>query len=338
MTPFSERIISENMIRFHARQKGRFRLALKAGFEEMGYRPRMEIHKCLGKNRNVIIGDLGKAKVIFTAHYDTPPNMVIPNFILPRNIVFSMLYQLIMAALIFAGFYIILIAGSYAGALLSALVINTDVPFLTNFYGILSGDIVNDTAMIFTSVGGFLGILLMCYFLLGIPNRNNYNDNTSGVVTLIEIAAKLPENLRREAAFVFFDREEWGTLGSLAFKNRYAKLIADKPILNFDCVGDGETLAILLKKSVKKQTAEKLKEVGNATQKVEFFPSKTTFYPSDHMNFKCGIGVAAFRKNRILGYYLGRIHTKRDRILKEENITALTDIMIRFTQGIAENP
>ena len=322
------------MIRFHARQKGRFRLALKAGFEEMGYRPRMEIHKCLGKNRNVIVGDLGKAKVIFTAHYDTPPKMAISNFILPRSIVLSLIYQLITAALIFAGFYILLLAGGYVGALISALVMQGDSPFLTNLIGILTGDIVNSTAMTFTAVGSLFGVLLMCYFVLGIPNRNNYNDNTSGVVTLIETAAKLPENLRREAAFVFFDREEWGTLGSLGFKKRYAKLLADKPVINFDCVGDGDTLAFLFKKAVGEDVKEKLKAADAGAKKIVIFPSKTTFYPSDHVNFKRGIGVAAFRKNRIFGYYLGRIHTKRDRILNEKNITVLSDMMTKFLEMI----
>lgn len=319
------------MIRFHARQKGRFRLALKAGFEELGYRPRMEVHRFFGKNRNVIIGDIGKAKVVFTAHYDTPPDMLLPNFILPRSIALSLLCQLILAATVFAGFYIMLVSGGYVGALVWAL-ISGDVPFLTDFIGAPGGVAVSHTAAIFTAIGGFLGILLVCYRVLGVPNRNNYNDNTSGVVTLVEIAAKLPENLRSEAAFVFFDREEWGTLGSLGFKKRYGKLLANKPVINFDCVGDGETLAFLLKKGVGKEIAEKLKAVDTGTRNIAVFPSKTTFYPSDHVNFKCGIGVAAFRRNRVLGYYLWRIHTKRDRILKEENITALSDMMVNFLE------
>lgn len=323
------------MIRFHARQKGRFRLALKAGFEEMGYRPRMEIHRCLGKNRNVIVGDLGKAKVIFTAHYDTPSRMFVPNFITPRSVLLSVLYQLLIVVLMLAGFYFFLLAGGYAGAFFAALVTSGETPFLTNFVNILSGSEVSGTALTFTTIGGYVAIFLLGYWILGVPNRNNYNDNTSGVVTLFEIAAKLPEDLRREAAFVFFDREEWGSLGSLGFKKRYAKLLAGKPVVNFDCVGDGDTLAFLFKKAVSEEIREKLKAADTGERKIVYFPSKTMFFPSDHMNFRCGIGVAAFRKNRVWGYYLGRIHTRRDRILNEKNIAALSDMMVRFTGNIA---
>ncbi|HOP11717.1 MAG TPA: M28 family peptidase [Oscillospiraceae bacterium] len=295
----------------------------------------MEIHRCLGKNRNVIVGDLGKAKVIFTAHYDTPPKMAVPNFILPRSIGLSVLYQLILGVLMLAGFYVFLLAGGYMGAVISALVSKTaDTSFITNFANILTGDTVNEAAVTFTTIGGFIGILLLGYLILGMPNRNNYNDNTSGVVALLEIAAKLPPELRREAAFVFFDREEWGTLGSLGFKKRYAKLLANKPVVNFDCVGDGETLAFLLKKDVGEDIEKKLKAADKGQREMIFFPSKTTFYPSDHANFRCGIGVAAFRKSRIFGYYLSRIHTKRDRFLNEKNVEALSDTMVRFLEAM----
>ena len=322
------------MIRFHARQKGRFRLALKAGFEEMGYRPRMEIHRCLGKNRNVIVGDLGKAKVIFTAHYDTPSRMFVPNFITPRSVLLSVLYQLLIVVLMLAGFYLFLLAGGYAGAFFAALVTSGDTPFLANFVSTLADSGTNEAALTFTTIGGYVAIFLLGYWILGVPNRNNYNDNTSGVVTLLEIAAKLPADLHKDAAFVFFDREEWGSLGSLGFKKRYAKLLTNTPVINFDCVGDGETLAFLFKKAVSGEIREKLKAADTGERKIVYFPSKTTFYPSDHMNFKRGIGVAAFRKNRVWGYCLGRIHTRRDRILNEENITALSDMMTRFLEAM----
>jgi len=315
MTPLSEKIISENMIRFGSRTKGEFRLALKTGFEEMGYHPRMEIHRCLGKNRNVIVGDLAKAKVIFTAHYDTAPKLFLPNFIMPRNILFTVLYQLFLGLLVFFGVFAFSFAGGFLGMLSANLLAVTD-----------------ETALSVTAISGYLCMILFIYLVLGIPNRNNYNDNTSGVVTLTEIAAKLPKNLRQEAAFVFFDREEWGTLGSLGFKKRYAKLLANKPLVNFDCVGDGETIAFLLKKGVGEEIKEKLITADNKTRKVVFFPLETTFYPSDHANFKRGIGVAAFRKNRHFGYYLGRIHTKRDRILNEVNIATLSELMVRFLE------
>ena len=39
-----------------------------------------------GKHHNFVAGDPDTARVIFTAHYDTPANMILPNLIIPRNL------------------------------------------------------------------------------------------------------------------------------------------------------------------------------------------------------------------------------------------------------------
>ena len=50
------------------------------------------------KSRNLIIGDLEQAKIVLTAHYDTCARSLLPNFILPKNPVLSLLYGLLMAS------------------------------------------------------------------------------------------------------------------------------------------------------------------------------------------------------------------------------------------------
>ena len=50
--------------------------------------------------------------------------------------------------------------------------------------------------------------------LIGPANSSNVNDNTSGVVTLLEIARSIPELHRKNVCFVLFDLEEAGLIGS----------------------------------------------------------------------------------------------------------------------------
>ena len=56
-------------------------------------------------------------------------------------------------------------------------------------------------------------------------------------------------------------------------------------------------------------------------------------YPSDQANFQKGVGVAFLRKKRFIGYYMNRIHTKRDTILQKENLDALVAICRKFLEN-----
>ena len=46
------------------------------------------------------------------------------------------------------------------------------------------------------------------------------------------------------------------------------------------------------------------------------------FNPSDQRNFPYGVGICALRKKKKC-YYLGRIHTKKDTVLDENNVNIL---------------
>ena len=78
--------------------------------------------------------------------------------------------------------------------------------------------------------------------MAGPANRHTANDNTSGVITLLEIALSLPEELRSDVCFVWFDNEERGLLGSAAFAGKHKETKKGALVLNFDCVGDGDSL------------------------------------------------------------------------------------------------
>ena len=70
------------------------------------------------------------------------------------------------------------------------------------------------------------------------------NDNTSGVAALLTLLARLPKEQRGRVAVVLFDNEEVGLIGSTLFRRRHAHVMANKPLINLDCVGDGEMLLL----------------------------------------------------------------------------------------------
>ena len=47
------------------------------------------------------------------------------------------------------------------------------------------------------------------------------------------------------------------------------------------------------------------------------------FYPSDQARFKKGVGVCALKKKPVIGYYMDRIHTRKDTVLDEKNLELL---------------
>lgn len=76
MTSISETVLRAFMIRKTKDQKTAFIDYLKSQFPEL----QVEENK---KNRNLILGDPAKAKVLLTAHYDTCAKLPFPNFSRP---------------------------------------------------------------------------------------------------------------------------------------------------------------------------------------------------------------------------------------------------------------
>jgi Zn-dependent M28 family amino/carboxypeptidase len=165
----------------------------------------------------------------------------------------------------------------------------------------------------------------------GPANKHTANDNTSGVITLMEIMQALPEEKKNEIAFVFFDLEEMGLFGSSGFASKHKKEMKDKLLLNFDCVSDGDTILFAVKNAAKKYIPALEKSfVPNENFKVDI-ASKGVFYPSDQANFKAGVGVAALNYSKKLRtFYMDKIHTDKDRVFNEENIEFLTTGAIRL--------
>ncbi len=303
MTPLSEEILSKWQVRKTKKQKAAF---IEFLMERL---PGLQVEQSrFPKSRNLVLGDVKNAKVILTAHYDTCAKLPFPNMITPLNAFWYIGYQLLVCAL-FLPFYLVPMV------LLRVLGMEIALSSLLSLYGMLF-------AMVWVT-------------MLGKPNPHTANDNTSGVITLCEIWAALTPQEREQVAFVFFDNEENGLLGSLAFASRHRRDgIKKKLLLNFDCVSDGDFILLALNKKTDKRYGQLLADCYAPSGGKTVLKRTSAIYPSDQANFPLGVGVAALKKHRILGYYMDKIHTTRDVEFDRRNIALLTNATKRLVAGM----
>lgn len=294
MTTVSETILKDYQLRRTKEQKLAFIDFLKAHY------PRLTVEEGgLFKNRNIILGDPAKAKVLLTAHYDTCARMILPNFITPKNMVVYLGYSLLICVPFF-----LVIAG-----------LNWLLHQFTDSFAI-------------TYWGSFLpGMALILWtFMGGKPNVNNFNDNTSGVVTVLELYEAMTPEQRQQVAVVLFDNEENGLLGSGWFARKHKKEgLKEKLVLNYDCVSDGDHIMLVQNKAAKKQYGDALAAAFPAREgkTVYLETDSSAFYPSDQKNFPVNVGVAALKKKKFLGLYMDKIHTPKDTVFDRANIEFL---------------
>ncbi len=297
MTEISKEILGKYQIRKSRKQKAAFIEFLRAHFPEL----KVETD-ALGFSRNIVTGNPDTAKVVFGAHYDTCAVMPFPNFIMPKSILMSILYGCLISIPIFA---------------VSVLV------------GTLAGKILDDTGM--ASLFAYITLWVLLFLMIAGPeNKHTVNDNTSGVITLIEMMSSMTEEERAQACFVFFDNEEKGLFGSSTFAKEHKKTMKEKLLVNFDCVSDGDYLMLIQNKKALEHEENLKSAFAEITDKTVLIErDKGIYYPSDQRNFKKNIGVAAFKKSKI-GLYMDRIHTPRDTVMDERNIEVLAEGFRKF--------
>lgn len=282
-------------VRKTKQQKQAFRDAVQSYLEALDYP--VTIESGSWGSKNVVIGDPKNAKYLVTAHYDTPARLPFPNLITPCNVVPYVIYQM----------FVVLAILTVSVAL--------DV-FVVSLGGIRSH----------THWGSSYIWIICLLMFFGPANPHNANDNTSGVVTLLEIARTMPENQRYKVCFVLFDLEEAGLIGSASFRKAHKKETDQQIILNLDCVGDGDHILMFPTKKLKKDR----KKLTSLYKACGYFGPKSilvrekgfSVYPSDQGNFPYGVGICALKKSKF-GLYLGKIHTKKDTVLEETNVNIL---------------
>ena len=308
MSTVSHTVMEQYQIRKSRKQKDAFRAWLRQTLQREGYQVSEEKKTF---STNVVVGDPERAKVLLTAHYDTCAVLPIPNFITPRNFLLYLGYQTLLS---------LLILGLGFGAEVAMLLLWEDCP-------------------IWAAVGVLYMVIgfLFWWLLDGPANRHTANDNTSGVITLLETALALPADQREKVCFVFFDNEEKGLFGSSAFAAKHRSAKKNTLMINFDCVSDGDHIHLFPNRREKKdgEAWRLLKEAFSGAGEKTVTITRGV-YPSDQRAFARGVGVCALKKNRILVYYMDRIHTKRDTVLDEKNIALLRDGALRLVSLLSE--
>lgn len=266
-----------------------------------------------GKNKNIVVGDPITAKAVFTAHYDTPARSLFPNIMMPKHRVLFYAYQFVPVIFLLA------------------------ISFL--FAYIIGHLLLNDERAYFLT---YLAVYYLGFFVMmrGFQNKNNYNDNTSGVATLLSIIDSLSPEELQGVSFIFFDNEEKGKKGSAAFFKDHKTDMEKKFLLNFDCVGNGENVIFIAQKdAVASQELEILKSsfASNREFSVDFCTYKNADSNSDHKNFPQGVACVACKKSKRGVLYTPYIHTDKDIVANNSNIEFLSKNTCVFIHNLLNN-
>lgn len=304
MTSLSKEILDRWQVRKTKEQKSEFIRFMKEKFPEMKVEESGRI-----KSRNLVIGDVERADFILTAHYDTCAALPFPNLIAPTNFAFTLFYNILICLPFFAVMGLV-------WYLLSLLIDN----FLVCYW-------ISVAVLLF---------LIYFVFMGGKPNRHTANDNTSGVITLVELMNRLSSEQKKNVAFVFFDNEENGLLGSAGFAKKHKACLQNKLIINFDCVSDGDNILVVPNGKAKARYQAFIGDAFTGQKDKKVFVSSHAFYPSDQMQFPVSIAVAALKRKKLIGLYLDRIHTKHDTVFDESNIRYICEKTEKFLCAVSE--
>lgn len=301
-------VVKNYPVRKSKKQKQAFRADVTQWLQNLGYpvcEEKGSFHSC-----NLVIGDPQRARYLVTAHYDTCARLPFPNLITPCNFWTFLLYQIFICLML----------------MLPALAVGGLVGYLLHSF----------------NIGYFLFVVLLwaaiVLMLIGPANSSNVNDNTSGVVTLLEIARSIPELHRKNVCFVLFDLEEAGLIGSASYKKKHKREIPNQLVLNLDCVGEGDDIYFFptakLKKSKEKLAPLQKLAGGYGKKSIAVRTKGFSIYPSDQSNFPYGVGICALKRGWA-GLYLSRIHTPRDTVLDETNVNILRAALTTLISGSA---
>ncbi len=255
--------------------------------------------------KNVVVGNPATAEYIFTAHYDTPPR-------LPKFFVKHMLFNSFVTLPLF-------LVG--VGCALPLFVAN--LTFMQTYFASI---MALQPYWYYLTSG--TAVAYVFGFLRG-ANKTNFNDNSSGVLSLLNIMEKLkdaPQDVKDKVCFVFTDNEEKGLFGAFAFKNKYKKVLKNQKFINFDCVGRGKQINAYYASKNAPSVVDDIKKFENSNFIVA--PKRSTMMSmSDHIAFRKynHATLLCVDKENNKSLY-SQIHSSNDTELEDENIDYITSI------------
>ena len=296
-------IFDNHPTRFTKKEKAALRDTLRTELNRMGYADG-EISEIKASGVNLAVGDPRTAEYVFTAHYDTPgrTGWMLSSSKLVGQTGANIVLMLVMIGIACAG------------------------PWLLSWAAEQWGIAGSDSAF-WGFEGGMLAMLAVMILSMVIKNKNNRNDNTSGVLSLLSLAEQVAadEQLRGKCCFVFFDNEEWGLLGSSGFASWGKKQGIDwkkTKLINFDCVGNGDILTFASTK--KNDAAESVTAAFREAGLHPVYKRSMLIFLSDHANFPNSVMVSYTMRSAIGLLYLPLIHTGKDTVCSIDQINGLT--------------
>lgn len=314
-----EEIFEKYPMRFSSAQKTALLADAKRRFIDAGWNEdeiSIEETKGMLSSRNLVVGD-PSAPYVVTAHYDTPASN---GWMLGFSKLLGQTGANIAMIVIMLPLCVLL--GGLCSAVMDLLVkIGVSEMLTLGLYLI------------------FLGVLLFAVLglMMAIRNKNNRNDNTSGVIAVLECAALAAkdETLKGKCCFILFDNEEWGLIGSAAHAKWCRKNGVDTAkqlVVNIDCVGVGEKLVAARtggESEAYKAFIGKLRE--SEPELVE--KRSCLVYMSDHANFKQAFMLSRMDRSAFGPLYIPNIHTNRDRVCDVALVTKLADEVMQTIRG-----
>ncbi|MCI5774374.1 MAG: hypothetical protein MR210_07430 [Erysipelotrichaceae bacterium] len=219
--------------RYFKFQKANYIDALLKEFKKLGYKYELKAFKDV---KNIEVGDVDNAKIIFMTAYDTPSKVNVPNYIYypfsaeqnikqeQRNLLFT--------SVMVVGCVLVLMILYYA----SILFIN--IPEMLKLLIVV------------------LGIAIIFYLLLPMPNKANINRHSVSVALMLDIATKVQKD---QVAFVFLDKQSINFRGLNTYIKQSKYSFNDKLVVYLDCLADGETTVFAHSVNIDKKFLDSLK-------------------------------------------------------------------------------
>jgi len=221
------------------------------------------------------------------------------------------------------------------------------ISWLMRFFGVNNQLLLIIPLCFFISLFSILGhyhiVFKIVYWIISIslltfliPNRKNFDDNTSGVVALLSLAKKCKDNGIDNVKFIFADNEELGLIGSSAHRKYLEKerlILPNSKIISLDCVGVGE-FPLITRNSKSDYETFFYKEMQ---KEFELCKSNRMILPlSDNFSFrKYGALNISFVNKAVVpfGYSLSKIHSSNDNFIDLQKIEKLTDVLLIIVKG-----
>ena len=301
-----DQLCDDYMIRYTRKQKTAFLQFLTAFCKDHNWKSSIETN---GFANHLIAGDLQTAKIVFTAHYDTPMKSLFPYTLYPasRTRTFWSRYWPILLLL-------------FVFVLLSFLL---TYPLFRMMLG---------AAYLFFLV--YLGLRLW----IGPANLENWNKNTSGVAVMLLLMQTLNSTNRGKAAFVFLDECAQTLTGCKKLYRVHRNEFAEKNVIDLNCVGKGDVFFVVPGSGNdrfgfrKRLTAGIKKQAAALEKSCVLLPSSRRLQKGTFSVLPCSAGICTVQTAGKFSKGIRYIGTGHDDHWDEKNLHLLVQALRKFVE------